>query len=344
MGDAYFEWLSQAPPVAQVNHLISGGWIAQAIGVAAESGIADLLADGPRSSIDLAQATDSHPQALYRLMRALASVGIFSEVEPERFGLTPMADILRSDTPTSLRGRARQVSGDVQWRTWGQLRYSVRTGQPAFKHVHGMDAWTYRAQHPEVNAAFNAAMTSITSMATNAVVTAYDFSGAATVADIGGGHGAMLVGVLQANPDLRGVVFDLPHVVEGAEEAVTAAGLRERCDIVGGDMFEQVPASLDVYLLSRVVVDWDDEHSIAILKNCRRAMGPDGRLLLLEEVIPPGDTPSYGKLNDLNMLVSPGGQGRTEAEYCALYEAAGFTLTQIVPTRTRMSVIEGRPA
>jgi SAM-dependent methyltransferase len=216
------------------------------------------------------------------------------------------------------------VSGDVQWRTWGQLRYSVRTGQPAFKHVHGMDAWTYRAQHPEVNAAFNAAMTSITSMATNAVVTAYDFSGAATVADIGGGHGAMLVGVLQANPDLRGVVFDLPHVVEGAEEAV--------------------PASLDVYLLSRVVVDWDDEHSIAILKNCRRAMGPDGRLLLLEEVIPPGDTPSYGKLNDLNMLVSPGGQGRTEAEYCALYEAAGFTLTQIVPTRTRMSVIEGRPA
>jgi hypothetical protein len=344
MGQTYFEWLGQAPPVVQVNQLITGGWIAQAIGVAAELGIADLLIDGPKSGDELARATGSHPRALYRLLRALAGVGIFTEVEPEHFGLTPMADVLRSDAPVTLRGLARLVTGDVQWRTWGQLGDSVRTGQPAFERVHGVDFWEYRAQHPEAGALFNAAMTGMSSLVANAVAAAYDFSGAGTVVDVGGGQGAMLIAILRANPELRGVVFDLPHVAAGAETAVTAAGLRERCAIAGGDMFEQVPPGGDIYLLSYIIHDWDDERSVAILTNCRQAMGPGGRLLLIEDVIPPGDTPSHGKLMDLNMLVSLGGQERTEAEYRALCAAAGFTLTRVIPTRSPRSIIEAEPA
>ncbi len=344
MAQSYFERLSQAPPAAQLNHLISGGWIAQAISVAAELGIADLLAAGPRLSDDLAQATGSHPRALYRLLRTLASVGIFSEVEPGLFGLTPMAELLRSDVPTSLRGRARFTCGDVQWRTWGQLGYSVRTGRPAFEHVHGMDAWEYRVQHPDVNAAFNAAMTSISSQVAGAVVATYDFSGFAKVVDVGGGHGTMLTAILGANPAAQGIVFDQPHVVEGAKEAVVAAGLQDRCEVVAGDMFEGVPTGGDLYVLSYIIHDWDDERSVAILKNCRRAMGAVGTLLLLEAVIPPGNEPSFGKLIDLNMLVSPGGQERTEAEYRALCRVAGFTLTRVIPTSSPRSVIEAKPA
>ena len=344
MANTYFEQLSQESPGVQLQHLIAGGWVAQAIAVAADLGIADLLADGPKSSAELAEATDSHPRALYRLLRTLAGVGVFTEVEPETFGLTPMAETLRSDVPASLRAWARQTCGDVQWRTWGQLGHSVRTGGTAFKHVHGMENWQYRAQHPEANAMFNAAMTSFSSQVTGAVVAAYDFSRFGTLVDVGGGLGQLLATILAATPSLRGLLFDQPHVVANAGRILADAGVADRCEIVGGSFFESVPGGADAYILSRVIHDWDDERSVAILKTCRRAMGDGGTLLLVEEVIPPGDTPSFGKLMDLNMLVSPGGEERTEAEYRALYEAAGFTLTQVIPTRSRMHVVEGSPA
>jgi hypothetical protein len=254
-----------------------------------------------------------------------------------------MAELLRSDAATSLRGMAVYLCGEEHWRAWGHLGYSVRTGQSAFEHLFGMDPWAYREQHPETNAAFNAFMTGLVTQLADAVAAAYDFSGSRTVVDVGGSHGALLVAILRAHPGLRGVLFDLVHVVEGAKERLGAAGLLERCEVVGGDMFAAVPAGGDVYILSRVIHDWDDERSVAILQNCRRAMAASGKLLLAEEVIPAGDAPAYSKLSDLNMLVSPGGQERTEAEYRALYEAAGFTLTRIIPTRSRVSVIEGTP-
>ena len=343
MAATYFERLSQLPPGVQLDYLIAGGWITQAVGVAAELGIADLLADGPKLSTELAQATGSHPQALYRLLRALASIGVFTEVEPERFGLTPMAEVLRDDAPGSLRGMALFRAEHVQWGPWAQLGHSIRTGQPVFEQVHGVDFWEYFAQHPAASAIFNAAMKGTMGQVADTVAAAYDFSQFSSIVDVGGGHGATLSAILRSNSALQGVVFDLPHVAEGAKEAVRAADLVERCDIVGGDMFEQVPAGGDAYMLSRIIHDWDDERSVAILKNCRRVMGPRARLLLVEEVIPPGDTLSFGKLMDLNMLVSLGGQERTEAEYRALYEAAGFALTQAIPTRSRVSIIEGEP-
>ena len=343
MTQTYFEWLSHASSGAQLQQLICGHWIAQAIAVAAELGIADLLAEGPRPSDELARATGSHPGALYRLLRALASLGVFTEVEPKRFGLTPMAEGLRGDAPSSQRSRAIQTCSDVQWRTWGQLGYSVRTGQSAFKQVHGMDTWEYRARNPEVNARFNASETSLVTQVANAVASAYDFSGFRKVIDVGGSHGALLIAILSVNPELRAVLFDLPHVVEGAGEPLVAAGLLERCQIIGGDMFQAVPAGGDAYLLSRIIHGWNDDRAMVILANCRRVMGPQSKLLVAEEVIPSGDVASYGKLSDLNMLVSPGGQERTEAEYRALYAAAGFTLTRVIPTRSRISLIEGMP-
>jgi O-methyltransferase/methyltransferase family protein len=343
MTQRYFEWLNQASSGVQLQFLMSGHWIAQAIGVAADLGIADLLSKGPKTSGELAIATGSDHQSLYRLMRALASVGVFNEVEPERFALTPIAEGLRADAPASQRDRALQMCSDVQWRTWGQLGYSVRTGQPAFKQVHGMDAWEYRARNPDVDARFNAAMTSLATQVANAIASAYDFSGLGILVDVGGGHGALLVAILRANPRLRAVLFDLPQVAEGAREPLRAAGLLERCDIVGGNMFEEVPAGGDAYVLSRVIHDWNDAHSVTVLANCRRVMTSCNKLLLAEEVLPPGDQPSYGKLTDLNMLVSPGGRERTEAEYRTLYAAAGFELTRVIPTRSRISLIEGEP-
>ena len=343
MTQTYFEWLSQASPGAQLQQLISGHWIAQAIAVAADLGIADLLAGGPRSSDDLAQAASCDSGALYRLLRALAGLGIFTEVEPKRFGLTPMAEVLKSDAPASLRSRAIQSCGDVQWRTWGQLGYSVRTGQPAFKHLFGMTPWEYRAQNPELEASFNAGMTGLATQVANAVVAAYDFSALGTLVDVGGSYGPLLIAILRANPGLRGVLFDLPRVAEGAREPLKAAGLLERCEVVGGDMFEAVPAGGDAYVLSRVIHDWNDDRSVAILATCHRVMGPHSKLLLVEEIIPPGDVPSYSKLTDLNMMVSPGGQERSEAEYLALFDAAGFALTRVISTRSRISLIEGVP-
>jgi O-methyltransferase domain/Dimerisation domain len=343
MTQTYFEWLSQASPSVQLQQLISGHWIAQAIAVTAELGIADLLADGPRSSDDLAQAAGCHSGALYRLLRALAGLGVFTEVESKRFGLTPMAEMLRADAPASVRSRAIQTCSDVQWRAWGQLGYSVRTGRPAFEHIFGMDQWEYRARNPEANARFNASETSLVTQVANAVASAYDFSGFGRLIDVGGSHGALLIAILSVNPELRAVLFDLPHVVEGAREPLVAAGLLERCEIVGGDMFETVPTGGDAYLLSRIIHGWDGAHAVDILANCRRVMGPHSKLLLAEEVILSGDVPSYGKLTDLNMLVSAGGQERTEAEYRALYAAAGFRLTRVIPTRSRISVIEGTP-
>ena len=334
---------SQVSPQAQLSQLINGYRISQAIGVAAELGIADLLANGPRSSSELAQVTGSQPRTLYRLLRALASVGIFTEVEPERFGLTPMAEALQTDAPGSQRVTARYTVSDVNWPAWGQLGYSIRTGETAFQHVHGLDVWDYRKQHPTANAIFNAMMTSGSALQAAAITAAYDFSGFGTLMDVAGGHGLLLTTILSANPTLRGILAEQPHVVASARPIIEQSGVADRCTVVEVDFFASVPSGADAYILKWIIHDWDDERALAILKNCREAMGPNGTLLLAEVVIPPGDTPSPGKFGDLQMMLIPGGQERTEAEYRALFEAAGFRLTRIVPTRSPLSVIEGKP-
>src|SRR5262245_34996659 len=341
--ETYFQWLSQAAPDVQLHHLMSGYWISAALGVAAELNLADLMAEGAQASTDLARMTGTHPAALYRLLRTLASVGLFTEVAPGHFALTEMGAFLRTDHPKSLHGLTRYNCSETQWRRFGALRQSIETGQSVDLKVFGVRMQTYWAEHPEARAIFDVAMRSTAVQVLDAVVRAYDFSPFHTVVDVGGGYGALLSAILHRTPGLRGVLFDRPEVAEGAKRHLAAAGMLDRCKVVGGDMFAAIPSGGDAYVFSRVIHDRDDERAAVALRNCRRVIEPNGTLVLVEEVIPPGDAPGYGKLSDLNMLVGPGGQERTEAEYRALYTAAGFALTQIIPTQSRMSLIVGVP-
>jgi hypothetical protein len=322
--------------------MITGYWISQAIYVAAKLGIADLLKDGPKTDDELAQATGAHPRSLYRLLRALASVRVFAEAEDGRFGLTPLGEYLQTGIPGSVRALTIN-HGERLYRPWGDLLHSVRTGETAFNHIFGMDVWQYATQNPEAVAIFNEAMTELTTQISTAVVAAYAFSRSSKIVDIGGGNGALILSILQANPQMSGVLFDLPHVIESAKKHLDAAGLTGRCAVVAGDFFASVPSGGDTYILKNIIHDWDDEHALKILQNCHRAMAENGKLLLVEGIIPPGNEPSFGKLVDLNMLVMAGGGERTEAEYRALLAAAGFQLTNVVPLQSPLSfsVIEG---
>jgi hypothetical protein len=326
---------------AELMRMLSGYWISQSIYVAAKLKLADHLKDGPRSSGDLAAATGTHPHALYRLLRALASVGLFAE-EGGKFRLTPLAEALRSDVAGS-QWAVAVMMGDEHYRVWGELLYSVQTGNLAFDRVYGKPVFDYLAEHPENARIFDAAMTGVHGNETQAMLDAYDFSGIQTLVDVGGGNGSLLTRVLQQYPKLQGVLYDRPHVIERAWANLTAAGLASRCQAVAGTFFESVPAGFDAYLMRHIIHDWNDEQSLSILRHVRGAIRPGGRLLLVEGVVPPGNDPSFTKLMDLNMLLIPGGQERTEEEYRKLYAAAGFKLKRIAPTRTEVSVIEGEP-
>jgi len=325
----------------QLDRMITGYWLSQAIYAAAHFGIADLLAAGPRSADDLARQTSTNPDALYRLLRALASVGIFSEVRPREFSLTPLAEPLQANVPDSKRALAL-MTGDEQFQAWGDIIYSVQTGKQAFDKVFGKPIFDYLGEHHDKAQVFDAAMVGIHGRESGAVQKAYDFAGIKTLVDIGGGNGSQLIALLQANPTMRGILFDLPHVIERAKERVAAAGLAGRCELVAGSFFESVPAGADAYFMRHIIHDWEDEKSLTILRNCHRAMAADGRLLVVESVIPPGNEPFGGKFLDLVMLLIPGGKERTEEEYRALFAQAGFELSRIVPTGSEVSVIEAR--
>jgi SAM-dependent methyltransferase len=335
--------VAEASPLAQITALMSGYWHTQAIYAAAKLGVADLLRDGPRSAADLAAAAGTDPRALYRLLRALAGLGIFAEEEGQRFALTPMAEFLRTDAAGSVRSLA-VVRGEWQYEAWGRLLYSVQTGRSAFEHVQGMPLFEYLSRHPEKGRLFDEAMTGIHGQETAAMLEAYDFSAVGTLADVGGGNGSVLTAILGRYPSLVGILFDLPGVAGRARANIEAGGLARRCRVVGGSFFEAVPAGADVYLLRHIIHDWDDARSVAILRNCRQAMGPGGKLLVVEGVVPPGNEPSVSKFYDLAMMVLPGGMERTEGEYRLLFEAAGFRLSRIVPTRSWVSLIEGEAA
>ncbi len=326
------------PPVAMLR-MIQGFWVSRALYVAAKLGIPDLLKDGPKSTADLAKATGTHTPSLYRILRALHSVGLFAEDDRGRFALTPVGATLRTDVPGSLRYFAIEELGENHYPAWEKVLHSVETGAIAFDHVYGASKWQYMAEHPAEAKIFNEAMSSFSSVVAAAVVAAYDFSSSATVVDIGGGDGTLLAAILKANPRLRGVLADLPHVAEGAQRRFTTDGLTDRCEIAAGSFFESAPAG-DTYVLKWIIHDWDDQRSVEILKNCRSAMATNGRVLLVEGVIQPGPATSFSKCMDLNMLVMTGGRERTEAEYRALLDSAGLRLARVIPTHTEMSVVE----
>ena len=332
---------NDAPPTVQLMSMIFGFMTSQAISVAARLGVADLLADEAKTADELARATGTQSRPLYRIMRALASVGIFAEDEDGRFRLTPLAEPLRAEAPDSLGALAIFFGSDWHWRVWSDLSYSVQSGQPGFEHIYGKAYFDYLAENPAPAQVFNNAMTSFSSAVSAAVINAYDFSGITRLVDVGGGHGLLLASILEKYPQIRGVLFDAPTVIDGAREIIYPRGVGDRCDIVGGDFFASVPDAGDAYLMKHIIHDWEDERALTILENCHRAMTENGKLLVVEMVIPEANRPSLGKFLDLEMLLFLHSFERTEGEYRALFERAGFKLTRIVPTLSPHSVIEG---
>ncbi|HZO24683.1 MAG TPA: methyltransferase [Chloroflexota bacterium] len=339
---------SESSPRDALLRTVNAYQISRAAHVAASLGIADLLAAGPRDIDDLAAATQTQASTLYRLLRALASVGIFAEVEDadgnRRFALTPQAQYLRSDTPGSVRNWAVLMGRPYYQQAWAYLDESIKTGQAVFPTVHGATLWEYRQAHPEEGAIFDAAMTGMSGGATAAIVAGYDFSGFASLVDVGGGHGELIAAILAANPGLRGVLFDQPHVVAGAPSLLARAGIADRCEVVGGSFFDAVPGGAEVYLLMSIVHDWDDDSAVRILRICRSAMSESSRLLLIEQVVAPPNQPDRAKIGDLNMLVLHGGRERTADEFRALLASAGLRLSTIRPTRIGQSLLESVPA
>jgi hypothetical protein len=319
----------------QLLEMMNGYWITKSIAVAAELDIAGALADGPLTSAELAGRCGADARSLQRLMRALATIGVFDEAEEGVFALTPLGDWLRADRAGSLRDLALMRGSGWQWRAWSNLAHSVRTGEAAFEHVHGEPLFDWLGAHPDDGAIFDRAMIGHATQMHLGVAAAYDFGGLNKVVDVGGGLGTLLKAIRERHPGVRCVLFDQPHVI-------AAAGI-EGIETAAGDFFEAVPAGGDLYLLSHIVHDWSDDDAVRILRACREAIAADGRLLICEMVVPPAGTPDFSKLLDIEMLVNTGGVERTEAEYAGLLEASGFELTRVIPTDAPTSIVEARP-
>jgi hypothetical protein len=328
-------------PGQQLMRMLTGYWIARAIYVAAKLKLADRVQAGPRTADELAREAGVHPQALHRLLRALASVGCFAEDGQNRFGLTPLAECL-IDRPGSQHALAL-MNGEEHYTAYGGLIDSIRTGQPAFDQIFGKPVFDYLAEHPESARIFDSAMTGVHGAESQAMLDAYDFEGTGTLIDVGGGNGTTITAVLKAYPRMCGILYDLPGVIERARSTITAAGLTERCTLAAGNFFESVPAGADTYMMRHIIHDWDDERALTILRNVRPVIPQTGKLLVVESVIRPGNDPDFGKLLDLTMLVIPGGMERTEEQYRTLYAQSGFALRRIVPTASPVCVIEGAP-
>ncbi|MEX3105428.1 MULTISPECIES: methyltransferase [unclassified Streptomyces] len=323
---------SELPLTAQVLQIITAGWLAQAVSATAELGVADTLADGPRALAEIAAATDTHAPSLYRLLRAGADIGLFTEHDDKVFELTPLGDTLRTDSPASLRNFAIWTGLPAERYAWAGLADAVRTGHTAFPEVLGKSVWDYLHDHPEVLGVFDRAMTEASRQIIAPVVAAYDFGRFGTVVDAGGGRGALLAAVLASAPGARGILYDRPEVIASAGQPLRDAGVAERAELVAGDFFESVPGGADAVIFSNILHDWDDEQSRRILVNAREALAEGGHVLLVEAVLPDRPRPSPTvSLMDLDMLVVAGGQQRTAAEFAALLADAGLKLTRIVP-------------
>lgn len=331
---------SAANPAAAVFQVIQGFWLSRAVHAAALLGIPDLVKDAPKSVAQLAEKTGTHPPSLYRLLRALASAGWLSEDEAGRFGATAITSGLQTGVPGSLRNLAITELGQEHYPAWEDLLHSLKTGEIAFNHRFGMPNWEFWAKNPDYARIFNAGMSDATALLEPAIVATYDFSRFGTIADLGGGNAGLLSAILLANPAAKGILFDLAHVIEGARQTLQKQGLSARCQVASGSFFEAVPSGADAYILKWILHDWTDEQSIAILKNCHRAMSPNGTLLIVEAVIPGRNEPFLHKFLDLNMLVMTGGRERTLDEYRQILDAAGFRLSRVVDAPGEASIIE----
>ena len=324
---------------------VQGAWVSQALYVAAKLGIADELAQGPKTAEDVAAKVGAHPDSVFRLMRMLAGRDVFRQLRDGRFELAPMGEALRADAPGSLRSMVLFIGSPEHWAEWGELLYSVQTGRPSPEKLYGKSYFEHLDEAPDQAAIFNDAMSTMAAMANELVIPAYDFSGFKLIADVGGGHGRLISAILRSAPTARGVLFDLPSVVAGAGPVLEAAGVANRCAVEGGSFMDSVPDGADAYVMKSIIHDWDDEISEKILRNVRTAIAPNGRLLLVELVLPERATANWGAVLDMEMLVSPGGRERTRAEFANLLARCGFRLTRVVDTATPMSsIIEAAPA
>jgi SAM-dependent methyltransferase len=328
-------------PEARLLQLILGMFTSRAVGVAAELGVADVLKDGPLAIEELSARTGAAPDGLYRMLRALAAVGVFELQADRRIANTQLSALLRTDVPGSLRADALWFNDASGWMAWGRLDHSVRTGKPAFDEVFGTDCFAWLESQPASLAVFQQTMTGLSLASGSAVAEAYDFSSIRKLVDVGGGHGTLLALLLERYPDLSAILLDRPQVIESAREVLAAPRRGAAIEAVAGDFLQSVPAGADAYLLKLILHDWDDEHCVRILSNCRRAMAPGGRVLIVESVLSEGPESAVTKLIDLEMLVmTHGGRERTEQEYASLLERAGLEFARLVPTQSPASVIE----
>ncbi|MFD6311014.1 methyltransferase [Streptomyces nigra] len=331
------------PPPAAMLEMITAGILTQAISVAAELGVADQLADGPRSAAHLAKNLHVSEDGLTRLLRTLAARGIFRQDAHGRYELTALSQTLRCDTPASMRAMARLFGSPEHREHWSHLLEAVRTGQPQVEKIRGMDAWSYAGANAAYGAVFNDAMTSMSNLAKAAITAAYDFTPFHTIVDVGGGHGSLLAAILARTPAARGVLYDLPAVVAGAGEPLRREKVDSRCSVEAGSFFDHVPAGGDAYILKGIIHSWTDEQVRQILGNVRAAIKPDGRLLLIGLIVPPGNTAHMSKMFDLEMLLMVGGRERTGPEHRQLLAGAGFELTAVTRTASPMCIVEAKP-
>lgn len=333
---------TQVPPSVELTRMLDGAVVAQLIQLVAEFGVADLV-DGSRSVPRIAEQTGTDPDALNRALRTLASMGVFTEVQPGVFGMTPLAVPLRSDSADSVRELAIVRGSREHWSALGELRHSLRTGCSSFTHAYGKDFWTHLGEQPELAAKFDRAMGDNVQQVHAAVVDAYDFPVSEHVVDVGGGRGDLAATLLGRHPQMRAVVLDRPQAANDAARLLDTAGLAERARAVAGDFFEQVPEGGDTYLLSRILHDWNDEQAVRILSNVVKAMPADGRVVVIEAVVPEGDVAHSAKLMDIVMLAMHEGKERTQAEFATLFASAGLRHTKTVPTTASISLLIAEP-
>jgi hypothetical protein len=333
----------ELPPHVALMQILTGGMIAGAVSALARLGVADHLDSGPQSAEELASKVGAQPGPLYRLMRATASVGVLAEAPDGKFSHTPLSAVLRRAAPVSLQGWATLISQEWHMRGWDHLEYCVRTGKQAMEKIYGKTAFEFFGAAPETAAIFNHAMTDLSRLDSPAVAQAYSFEGIHSIVDVAGGHGLLLATILQHHAHLKGTLYDLASVIEGATSGPLQP-VMDRCTLVSGDMFSSVPPGADAYIMKHIIHDWPDDLCLKILKSCRHGVNSGGKLLVVDQVIRPGNGFDPGKFLDLEMLIFPGGLERSEHQFRDLFAAAGWRLSRIVPTPAGISIVEGVPA
>jgi len=331
---------AQAVPFTVLG-MIGTARLCKTLYTAVHLGIPDLLQQGPKRVAELAAATSTHENSLYRILRALASAEVFEEQEGETFALTEISSQLCTSHPASLRDIILWLLSDGLWAALGDIEYSVRTGQPAFEHIHGMDVWSYLQRHPDVDAAFNGTVTSVTHFVHVPIERLYDFSSVHVVADIGGGNGSLLADILYAYPHTEGILLERESVIEEAKTLLAQKQLAQRCHFIIGDAQEAIPSGADIYIMKHFLHGRDDQMSIDMLKKCRYSMSAGQKVLLIEQVLPNMKASLSQTTMDLHMLLVSSGRERTQSEYQQLLESSGFTLTRVLSSYTPDSIIEG---